>query len=129
MRRDGWFREGVKKTRRTKHLMIHHPGRLSHTYLQTHPEGVLHILPGWTHKLLISDLAYRFGSSGTTQSNAAIPFLGRLKCNVKTYKCDGVLVCKQCSPEFREKGRHVVVDRRDENILACAEDLSPAAEG
>ena len=125
---DGWFREGMKKTRKTKYLMIRHPGLLSHTYLQTHPDGVLHGLPGWTRKLLIYDLAYRFGSSATTQHRTAIPILGGLLCTVKTYSCAGVVVCKQCSSDFRETGRHTVVNRTDQSVLACAEELSPAAE-
>ena len=124
----GWFREGMKKTRKTKYLMIHHPGLLSHTYLQTHSDGVLHVLPGWTRKLLISDLAYRFESSATTQHRTAIPILGWLLCTVKTYCCAGVVVCKQCSSNFREKRRHTVVKRTYQSVLACAEELSPAAE-
>ena len=108
--------------------MIHHLNLLSHTYLQTHPHGLLHVLPGWTPKFLISDIAYRFESSATTQYRAAILFLEGLLCTVKTYSCAVFVVCKQCSSNLREKGRHTVVNRTDQSVLTCAEKLSPAAE-
>ena len=46
IRQDGIFKEGVRKQNRSKHVFLHPRDMLSHAYLQTAPDGVLHVLPG-----------------------------------------------------------------------------------
>ena len=126
IREEGWFWEGRRKSRKTKHVICHHPNMLSHSYLQTHPEGVLHISPGWTHEMFINDIAYRF-SSRYTHRECAVPFLGGMLCTMRFFNCAGVLSCQKCSPEFRMKG-HTVVDPRDADILDAVNARSPLEE-
>ena len=122
IREEGVFRMGLRKKETVQYVFVHSKDMLSHSYLQTHADGVLHVLPGWDHSSFIHDISYRFNPGHTYV--AEIPFLGGEVCRVRTGTCKGVFVCPAPSEEYRSTS-HCAVDPHDKNILESIETQDP----
>ena len=95
---------------------------LSHAYLQTAPDGVLHVLSGWDHETFIHDIAYRYQTVHIY--DGPVPFLGGDLCRIRKYRCVGVFACPASKEEYRNS-THCEVDPEDKNILKNLEDMAP----
>ena len=103
------FVEGRKLLRGTVQMQFHDPATISLPYLDTSPDGILHVIPGWSQREIIEDVAYRFKAGQVMETE--VSFLGGIRCKKKkSYLCRGVMVCPKTTPKFRNMHHETVSD-------------------
>ena len=101
------------------HLMIADPELMSIPYPDSHPDGVLTVLPGWDHRTARADFAYRFDTMDT-QKNVEVPFLHGMRATVRKYRCMGAKVCRGFDRE-KKRETHFHVEPKDVTMLDAME--------
>ena len=108
------------------HLMIADPELMAFPYPDTHPEGVLTVLPGWDHRTARADFAYRYDTMHT-HFDVSVPCLNGARATVRHYKCKGVKVCVDLDPA-KKRERHFHVAPTDESMLDTLDTTSSIAD-